>query len=256
MIAQESGNRVNESISRAQSRPLRGTDTVDPGGASTSHVGHPQLPRLGQRRECAHDRLAIARRIPRPDRATSKRPPPSPVSRSVRHGLTRSPKFDAAIAHLREVLGEQAYESFARKGEAMTMAAIATDAYTTRSTRPEPHSNNYGEYMETLRVGAAFPDPPFNGMPDDGGLDIDLMTAIAGIARRDSRIRRLRGRGLQRHLRRAGLRDTTASPRAPPSRPNGSGRRVRPALSHLRAVAGRRHRRACRTSGPSTTSKG
>src|SRR5690348_277691 len=33
--------------------------------------------------------------------------------------------------------------------------------------------------METLRVGAAFPDPPFNGMPDYGGLDIDLMTAIA-----------------------------------------------------------------------------
>ena len=33
--------------------------------------------------------------------------------------------------------------------------------------------------METLRVGAAFPDPPFNGMPGDGGLDIDLMSAIA-----------------------------------------------------------------------------
>ena len=33
--------------------------------------------------------------------------------------------------------------------------------------------------METLRVGAAFPDPPFNGMPDDAGLDIDLMTEIA-----------------------------------------------------------------------------
>jgi polar amino acid transport system substrate-binding protein len=33
--------------------------------------------------------------------------------------------------------------------------------------------------METLRVGAAFPDPPFNGMRGDGGLDIDLMTAIA-----------------------------------------------------------------------------
>ena len=31
--------------------------------------------------------------------------------------------------------------------------------------------------MSTLRVGAAFPDPPFNGMPD-GGLDIDLMTEI------------------------------------------------------------------------------
>jgi ABC-type amino acid transport substrate-binding protein len=33
--------------------------------------------------------------------------------------------------------------------------------------------------MQTLRVGAAYPDPPFNGMPDDGGLDIDLMTAVA-----------------------------------------------------------------------------
>jgi ABC-type amino acid transport substrate-binding protein len=33
--------------------------------------------------------------------------------------------------------------------------------------------------METLKVGAAFPDPPFNGMPDDTGLDIDLLTAIA-----------------------------------------------------------------------------
>jgi ABC-type amino acid transport substrate-binding protein len=34
--------------------------------------------------------------------------------------------------------------------------------------------------METVRVGAAFPDPPFNGMPDNAGLDTDLMTAIAG----------------------------------------------------------------------------
>ena len=33
--------------------------------------------------------------------------------------------------------------------------------------------------METLRVGAAFPDPPFNGMPNDTGLDIDLMTELA-----------------------------------------------------------------------------
>jgi ABC-type amino acid transport substrate-binding protein len=33
--------------------------------------------------------------------------------------------------------------------------------------------------METLRVGAAFPDPPFNSMPDGGGLDIDLMTVLA-----------------------------------------------------------------------------
>lgn len=36
--------------------------------------------------------------------------------------------------------------------------------------------------MGTLRVGAAFPDPPFNDVSDDGvpeGLDIDLMDAVA-----------------------------------------------------------------------------
>ena len=33
--------------------------------------------------------------------------------------------------------------------------------------------------MEILRVGAAFPDPPFNGLPNDTGLDIDLMTELA-----------------------------------------------------------------------------
>ncbi len=32
---------------------------------------------------------------------------------------------------------------------------------------------------QTLRVGAAFPDPPFNGAKDDGGLDISLMQAVA-----------------------------------------------------------------------------
>lgn len=33
--------------------------------------------------------------------------------------------------------------------------------------------------METLRVGVALPDPPFNAMGGHGGLDIDLMTGIA-----------------------------------------------------------------------------
>lgn len=33
--------------------------------------------------------------------------------------------------------------------------------------------------MTTLRVGVAYPDPPFNGMGEDrGGLDIDLISAI------------------------------------------------------------------------------
>jgi hypothetical protein len=34
-------------------------------------------------------------------------------------------EFTAAIAHLRDVLGNQTYESLARKGETMTTAEIA-----------------------------------------------------------------------------------------------------------------------------------
>jgi predicted ATPase len=39
------------------------------------------------------------------------------------------PEITAAIAHLREVLGDQTYESLARKGETMTTAAMVTFAY-------------------------------------------------------------------------------------------------------------------------------
>ena len=39
------------------------------------------------------------------------------------------PQLDIAIAHLREVLGEATYESLARKGETTTTAAMATYAY-------------------------------------------------------------------------------------------------------------------------------
>ncbi|MDT5371318.1 MAG: hypothetical protein QOC62_5749 [Mycobacterium sp.] len=39
------------------------------------------------------------------------------------------PQINAAIAHLREVLGDQTYESLARKGETMTTTAMVTYAY-------------------------------------------------------------------------------------------------------------------------------
>jgi hypothetical protein len=39
------------------------------------------------------------------------------------------PELNTAIAHLRDVLGDQTYESLARKGETMTTAAMATYAY-------------------------------------------------------------------------------------------------------------------------------
>jgi hypothetical protein len=35
----------------------------------------------------------------------------------------------SAIAHLREIFGDQVYESLARKGESMTIAAIVTYAF-------------------------------------------------------------------------------------------------------------------------------
>jgi hypothetical protein len=38
-------------------------------------------------------------------------------------------KFGTAIAHLRDVLGEAAYESLARKGETMTTAEMVAYAY-------------------------------------------------------------------------------------------------------------------------------
>jgi predicted ATPase/class 3 adenylate cyclase len=38
------------------------------------------------------------------------------------------PQLDAAVTHLREILGDKAYESFAHAGETMTIAAIATYA--------------------------------------------------------------------------------------------------------------------------------
>jgi len=39
------------------------------------------------------------------------------------------PEFSSAIAHLREVLGDQTYETLARKGETMTTAEMVTYAY-------------------------------------------------------------------------------------------------------------------------------
>ena len=42
---------------------------------------------------------------------------------------TSYPEINTAITHLRDVLGDQPYESLARKGETMTTAAMATYAY-------------------------------------------------------------------------------------------------------------------------------
>jgi predicted ATPase len=48
---------------------------------------------------------------------------------STPFAVTIAPELVTATAHLRTALGDQAYESLARKGEAMTTAAMATYAY-------------------------------------------------------------------------------------------------------------------------------
>ena len=53
---------------------------------------------------------------------------------------TGVPEITTAITHLRDVLGDQTYESLARNGETMTTAATRRTR-TTKSTRPEQNSN-------------------------------------------------------------------------------------------------------------------
>ena len=60
--------------------------------------------------------------------AMSRRPP-SRVSPSVPSPQRATPELNTAIAHLRDVLGDQTYESLARKGETMTTADMVTYAY-------------------------------------------------------------------------------------------------------------------------------
>jgi predicted ATPase len=56
--------------------------------------------------------------------------PAATIAGSAFSPLTAAlPEFSAAIAHLRHVLGDQTYESLARKGETMTTAAMVTYAY-------------------------------------------------------------------------------------------------------------------------------
>ena len=73
--------------------------------------GDPQLPRLGQHRDAAQP-AGHPRRLVATGSATSNPPPPSPGSPT--DPLTRMafPEITTTIAHLREVLGDDAYESF------------------------------------------------------------------------------------------------------------------------------------------------
>jgi hypothetical protein len=56
--------------------------------------------------------------------------PPRARPRTLRfRPRVKTPFTRRSVAHLREVLGDQTYESLAREGETMTTAAMATYAY-------------------------------------------------------------------------------------------------------------------------------
>jgi hypothetical protein len=64
----------------------------------------------------------------------------------------RHDPFRLTDTHLREVLGDQTYESLARKGETMTTSAMATYAY--GQIRPGPNRTERSLEIER-RVGGA-----------------------------------------------------------------------------------------------------
>ena len=86
--------------------------------------GAPQFPRLGQHHE--HTKPAgCPRRLLRPA-GTLQSGGDNRRFRAQPLTAASFPNLNTTIAHLRDVLGDQTYESLARKGETMTTAAIVT----------------------------------------------------------------------------------------------------------------------------------
>ena len=128
VIAQDSGNRASEYPPGGHSVRTRGRIRRPAGRARILRPGDPQLPRRGQHH---HDPLppGCPRRASSTGSAATNRRPPSPVSPINPLTAAAFPEINTAITHLRDVLGDQTYESLARKGETMTTAAMVTYAY-------------------------------------------------------------------------------------------------------------------------------
>ena len=167
-IARESGNRFNESHIAVTLSELEVRTDAPRIRVRPSHAGDWQLPRLGQHRD-ARSPLAILASVVAIGSVTTNLPPliaefaDSPFDRMA------FPEIDTTIAHLREVLGDEVYESFARAGESMTDAAMAT--YALRADRPGPSSTHAHRWC---RVNTAAPS----------GVVTFLFTDIEGSTRR------------------------------------------------------------------------
>ena len=126
VIAQDSGNRANEShlalclslLEAAHRDPLAAFDYVTLAIRNFHDSGHTANMRVAQAMLAVlFDRLG-------------RYEPAATIAGFAFSPLTAAlPEFSTAIAHLRDVLGDQTYESLARKGGTMTTAAVATYAY-------------------------------------------------------------------------------------------------------------------------------
>jgi predicted ATPase/class 3 adenylate cyclase len=127
VIAQDSGNRYAETllagllarIEAEHGDPLSALDYITMNVRNYHDAGNTTLMRGGLAMLAAlFDRLG-------------RHEPAAVIARFAISPLTSTaiPEINTAIAHLREVLGDPAYESLAHKGEAMTTAAMATYAY-------------------------------------------------------------------------------------------------------------------------------
>jgi hypothetical protein len=113
---------------RRRSGPLhqRQVDCAAPASALDCS-GNPQLPQLGQHHDHARAAGCLAAFFDR----LGCYEPAATVAGFAFSPLTAAsvPELNAAITHLREVLGDQTYESLARKGETMTTAAALAYNY-------------------------------------------------------------------------------------------------------------------------------
>ncbi len=127
MIAQDSGNRYTESLlaatlSRLEAEhgdPLAALDYITLAIRNYHDAGNTTTIRTALAILAAFfDRLG-------------RHEPAATIAGFAFSPLTAAafPEINTAIAHLRDVLGDQTYESLARKGETMTTAAMATYAY-------------------------------------------------------------------------------------------------------------------------------
>jgi len=126
-IAQDSGNRYNEThlaniLGRIEARhgdPLAALDYLDRAIRNYHDSGNSEIMRVPLAVLAAFlDRLA-------------RHEPAATIAGHAFGPLTRSwvPEIHTAIAHLRNVLGDEAYESLARKGQTTTTAAMAAYAF-------------------------------------------------------------------------------------------------------------------------------